>query len=552
MYRKHRIAILALFLSGAWATSSVALQDTRGVRLFKAPSQAFESSEFDPAASRGLFVGVSDFDNDRASEASNGGFEHIPYAVDDAIDLAHEFAIDLELIDPTGVTLCLSGDPKKNESAARLQALIDAGAVLQKPERNTIFALLGRLAKESSPGGMLVVSFATHGFSLEGEDFIVASDSTGLAIADTGLDVSRVLNQITSANAKRQLVFLDACREKLNENSDHRAGGADAASAMGQAFADAITESSGLVVMAGARAGGYAYDDHERKNGVFTASILEGLNGKASSDGRGFVTPAALADYVNTQVCAWTRQNQRVPESLCGITHSVEGPASTMPLAVDPKTFLPPQEYRARVGGVLEKLRQNQGDRIPGQMFDRVKAALPDYYPAELERRQLVDALVDQIQVLDGTAKTQDLFLPYLQNWFQRWGEAMPKAAGVSPRAVDKGPNRSEPKPKRKTAASIETLEGSNITVKIPDATARTYCSKLTEAGLNVDCKVVQSSSTINQLTIKCATLPEELGDILSEFLGLQRLNVKSLRRKYRGNATICARSGAAELMIAR
>jgi hypothetical protein len=73
-------------------------------------------------ASTGLFVGVRRFPHDGTLE--------VPYAGDDATDLAHRFALDprVALIPPRRVVLVLSGTPQKEESKQRLRELEHAGA----------------------------------------------------------------------------------------------------------------------------------------------------------------------------------------------------------------------------------------------------------------------------------------------------------------------------------------------------------------------------------------------------------------------------------------
>src|SRR4051794_1291264 len=73
--------------------------------------------------SAALFVGVRDFHNDHLAA--------VPFALDDAVDLAYELAIahDPILVPPGRVVLALSdGEPVKEESRRRLQALLAAGA----------------------------------------------------------------------------------------------------------------------------------------------------------------------------------------------------------------------------------------------------------------------------------------------------------------------------------------------------------------------------------------------------------------------------------------
>ena len=93
------------------------------------PQKFLETHKFDRWQSQGVFVGLSAFPKD-------GGVADIPYAVDDAVDLAHLFSLELALIPPSHVRLLLSGKPGKQESEDRLEALEAKGAQIidAKPE----------------------------------------------------------------------------------------------------------------------------------------------------------------------------------------------------------------------------------------------------------------------------------------------------------------------------------------------------------------------------------------------------------------------------------
>jgi len=66
--------------------------------------------KFSRQESTGLFVGVRDFPHDPMLT--------VPYAVDDAVDLAFLFALDqrVGLVPPRRVVLAISGQPQKDES----------------------------------------------------------------------------------------------------------------------------------------------------------------------------------------------------------------------------------------------------------------------------------------------------------------------------------------------------------------------------------------------------------------------------------------------------
>ncbi len=95
--------------------------------------------------------------------------------------------------------------------------------------------------------------------------------------------------------------------------------------------------------MAGASHGGYAYDDEKRQNGVFTATVIEGLRGEADGNAEALVTVASLAKFTRVRVRDWVLRNRRNhQEQSLGIT-SIYDPDSIrdLPLAINPKERKP-------------------------------------------------------------------------------------------------------------------------------------------------------------------------------------------------------------------
>ncbi len=292
-------------------------------RSHMVPAGAWEAYDFDPAESAGLFVGVSDFEDPR--------FTPVRFAVDDAVDLADLFVSELGLITPTKVVLGLAGNPRKSDSKRRLQILRDAGASVTSARQVDVYARLDRQRKAAGAGGLFLAAFATHGFSDQGGDFLVAADSLRRRIVRTGVAVNELFDDVARSRCSRRLVLLDACRERLS--ADTR-GGTEPQAAMSPSFAEAIAQASGQAVLTGTAIGGYSYDDLDRGNGVFTGAVLDGLRGQAPVDERGFITVRTLADFVNQQVVEWVRdQDLDHAGAGQGIESHLAGEASMLPLA---------------------------------------------------------------------------------------------------------------------------------------------------------------------------------------------------------------------------
>ncbi|MDX1998302.1 MAG: caspase family protein, partial [Thermoanaerobaculia bacterium] len=270
----------------------------------------------DPAHSAGLFVGVSEFEDSRIRE--------VPYAVDDAVDLAHLFVLELGLITPESSVLALSGEPKKPETAGRLAALLARGVKRSKARQSDVYRYLGELGRSTGERGLFVVTVASHGFTDQGGDFIVASESVAEHRLRSGVSVDEVFDDVAKAQAPRRLVLLDTCRDRFSQATRGAGDGPMSAS-----FAAAIARATGQVVLSGATHGSYSYDDLERGNGVFSGAVIDGLRGEAAAGPDGWITVHTLAVFLQERVSAWVKHNRPshvVPVQ--GIGQRIDGPGS--------------------------------------------------------------------------------------------------------------------------------------------------------------------------------------------------------------------------------
>ena len=275
--------------------------------------------KFSPDEAAGLFVGVSTFAHDRSLT--------VPYAVDDAVDLAHNFALNqrIGLVPPRRVVLAISGQPRKEASKARLQELKDAGARVEGATAGDILQLLKEQAARTGSGGLLVLSIATHGFQQNGDAYILGSTSA-FGSTEAALRLSALLD--VSAEATRSLIFVDACRDRIGQTS--RSATPDPASAA--PLIRRMTRVRGQVIFYAAAPGEYAFDDPVQQNGVFTKAVLDGLVECKAPAPRGMVVAQTLHTYVDREVRRWieTNRNRRVNPAT---QVSMEGETRNMPLS---------------------------------------------------------------------------------------------------------------------------------------------------------------------------------------------------------------------------
>ena len=267
--------------------------DTRSVGPAQPTSTESSSAEDARANSTGLFIGVREFRHDPSLE--------VPYAVDDAVDLAYMFSLGRAgLVPPDRIVLALAGKPQKEESRERLQKLREAGAKVEDATSDDIGNLLDKQIKLAGQDGTLVLSIATHGFLDNGDAYILGSASK---MGDLHLRLTDLFDAAT--RTKRSVIFVDACRDRIGETS--RGAGPDSKTAA--PHIRRMAKYHGQVIFYAAAPGQYAYDDYIRQNGVFTATVLDGLNCKASVL-RDTVLVESLNHYVEREVHRWIKENK--------------------------------------------------------------------------------------------------------------------------------------------------------------------------------------------------------------------------------------------------
>lgn len=295
-------------------------QESRSVEPL-APARLMNTTAAAPAFSReastGVFVGVRKFPHDLTLD--------VPYAVDDAVDLAYRFALDqrVGLIPPRSVVLAISGTPQKRESSDRLHELERAGArVVKDVSSGDILQLVEEQAIRAGDDGLFVLSIASHGFQQNGDAYILGSTSD-FAAPKTAVRLATLVD--SAARAKRSVLFIDACRDRIGQGS--RSGPDPAATAP---LLGGMKRAQGQVIFFAAAAGQYAFDDHVHRNGVFTKAVLDGLDCEASAP-RGMVIVETLHTFVDRAVRRWIRDNKhRTVNPATQI--SMEGETRNMPL----------------------------------------------------------------------------------------------------------------------------------------------------------------------------------------------------------------------------
>jgi len=384
------LALGGLLLGIATATFvPFALRNARSVRTLAEPVRS-ASTRFDRKQSAALFVGVGRFTSDSVAE--------VPYAVDDAIDLAYVFTLErrVSLVLPRRVVLALSGRPAKPQSRERLRALREAGADVRAADAGAIRTALREQTALAGRDGILILAVATHGFLRDGSGYLLGASSI-IRDPATMLPTADIFEMIASSPAQRSLVFIDACRERMVSGTRSALGPMSAAPIVRR-----LSHTRGQAVFYAAAAGQWAYPDPVARNGVFTNAVIGGMKCGAAKV-RGIVTAETLASYVERSVHTWIHDN-RDPNVGSATQVSMDGEARNMALAQCWGPPAPPS-FRVTTSATVVRALSDKNEllwqRDVGSVVTRAEAVDLDADG----RREVVFATRDAVTALDDMGK---------------------------------------------------------------------------------------------------------------------------------------------------
>ncbi|MGZ3635309.1 MAG: trypsin-like peptidase domain-containing protein [Syntrophales bacterium] len=177
--------------------------------------------------------------------------------------------------------------------------------------RENILKVLGdELPKKVEKNDRVIIFFAGHGQTEELADgsqmgYLVPVDSDTRNIFSTAISMDQVRQFSRRLAAKHVLYLIDACYSGLGLT---RSGGIPPND---RDYLNKITTRKAHQMLT---AGGKGEQAHEEEgHGVFTKYILEGLDGSADRDDKGYVTFSDLASYVKPKVTRMTH-NSQVPQ----------------------------------------------------------------------------------------------------------------------------------------------------------------------------------------------------------------------------------------------
>jgi len=232
-----------------------------------------------------LVVGVSDYRQDVP-----GAFPRLTYAASDARALAGVLG-------------------RATEGQGTVTVLQDRDATREKI-LDALLHLRGRIREEDT----LILFFAGHGSIGPGDDgqghyYLVPHDGQLTDLRTTALRDDRLEEALGNIPARQVVVILDACYSGGGAGLIRARGVTNRAAGAAPAGKGLIEASAGRVVISASKPDQVAWEDDQRRSGLLTSVLLDGLGGKADLNQDGAITAIELYQYALPIVRSYSLQH---------------------------------------------------------------------------------------------------------------------------------------------------------------------------------------------------------------------------------------------------
>lgn len=194
----------------------------------------------------------------------------------------------------------------KKSSSGIFKSIVPYNIRNEKAIKTNLLAALDDVKKKSLEQDMVVVYYAGHGVmsgeaASDKEFFIVPADVTQLygrddMLKEKAISASSLKEYAQSINAQKQVFILDACQS---------AGALESVTERGAAEEKAIAQlarSTGTFWITSTGSNQFASEFEKLGHGIFTYSLIEGLNGKADTNSDKKLTIRELSTYIENKV----------------------------------------------------------------------------------------------------------------------------------------------------------------------------------------------------------------------------------------------------------
>ena len=217
-----------------------------------------------------------------------------------------------------------ANDAASPTSAERVKLLIGA----QATQRGVLRALQSHLVRQAvRPEDTAILYFAGHGFlDAAGDAYLACHDTEADGLAYSSISAMQLQTLWNRIGARQRILIADACHS--GALADIRPFGGVGKRVLPKPRANDTRRS---LVIAAASNNQFSVEDKQAKHGVFTATLLAALRGRADENRNKVVTAAELRNYLEREVPIRARTQGGVQNPVVTLHGGVAGLGMSRP-----------------------------------------------------------------------------------------------------------------------------------------------------------------------------------------------------------------------------
>jgi hypothetical protein len=169
-----------------------------------------------------------------------------------------------------------------------------------KPLRSNLLSSINSLSGTAKPNDYILFFFSGHGIEENGKSYLLPCDARINVLRDTAVSIDWIKTTLQSSKAHTKVLILDACHAGAMK-------GKAESGRMTKGLHDALfPPMEGFAVLSSCKLHEASYEMPEKKHGVFSYFLIEGLQGGADFDSDGHIMVSDASRYTTEKTMDWS------------------------------------------------------------------------------------------------------------------------------------------------------------------------------------------------------------------------------------------------------